>query len=50
VIRHVASSGATPLLVATDQRILGPVRLKDIVKGGMRERFVTCARWVFAPS
>jgi len=35
----VASSGATPLLVAADHRILGTVRLKDIVKGGMKERF-----------
>ena len=39
VVQIVASSGATPLLVATDDRILGTVRLKDIVKGGMRERF-----------
>ncbi len=39
VVQAVASSGATPLLVATENRILGTVRLKDIVKGGMRERF-----------
>ena len=39
VVQTVASSGATPLLVATENRILGTVRLKDIVKGGMRERF-----------
>src|SRR6266849_5050846 len=39
VVQLVASSGATPLLVATDQRVLGTVRLKDIVKDGMRERF-----------
>src|SRR5580704_2265356 len=39
VVQNVASSGATPLLVATSSRILGTVRLKDIVKGGMRERF-----------
>jgi K+-transporting ATPase ATPase B chain len=39
VVQIVASSGATPLLVSTDHRILGTVRLKDIVKGGMRERF-----------
>jgi potassium-transporting ATPase ATP-binding subunit len=38
-VQAVASSGATPLLVATENRILGTVRLKDIVKGGMRERF-----------
>src|SRR6202021_1552582 len=35
----VASSGATPLLVAISGKIMGTVRLKDIVKGGMRERF-----------
>src|ERR1700747_3152382 len=39
VVQVVASSGATPLLVATKARILGTVRLKDIVKVGMRERF-----------
>ncbi len=39
VVQQVASSGATPLLVATNSRVLGVVRLKDIVKGGMRERF-----------
>src|SRR5580700_4578644 len=39
VVQAVASSGATPLLVATNSRIMGTVRLKDIVKGGMRERF-----------
>jgi potassium-transporting ATPase ATP-binding subunit len=39
MVQLVANSGATPLLVATDHRILGTVRLKDIVKGGMKERF-----------
>jgi K+-transporting ATPase ATPase B chain len=39
VVQVVASSGATPLLVSAGERILGTVRLKDIVKGGMRERF-----------
>jgi potassium-transporting ATPase ATP-binding subunit len=38
-IERVANSGATPLLVAEDSRVLGIVHLKDIVKGGMRERF-----------
>src|ERR1700723_2470354 len=38
-IERVANSGATPLLVAEDSRALGIVHLKDIVKGGMRERF-----------
>ena len=39
VIERVANSGATPLLVSEDNRVLGVVHLKDIVKGGMRERF-----------
>src|SRR6202140_2684353 len=38
-VQLVASSGATPLLVASEHRVLGTVRLKDIVKGGMKERF-----------
>jgi K+-transporting ATPase ATPase B chain len=38
-IERVANSGATPLLVSEDNRALGIVHLKDIVKGGMRERF-----------
>jgi potassium-transporting ATPase ATP-binding subunit len=38
-VQLVASSGATPLLVAMGNRMLGTVRLKDIVKGGMKERF-----------
>jgi potassium-transporting ATPase ATP-binding subunit len=38
-VQRVASSGATPLLVSENHRVLGVVQLKDIVKGGMRERF-----------
>ncbi len=36
---RVAKSGGTPLAVARDGRLLGIVHLKDIVKGGIRERF-----------
>ena len=32
-------AGGTPLLVAEDRQVLGAIYLKDIVKGGMRERF-----------
>jgi K+-transporting ATPase ATPase B chain len=39
IVQLVASSGATPLLVAADNRVLGTIRLKDIVKGGMKDRF-----------
>jgi potassium-transporting ATPase ATP-binding subunit len=35
----VAHAGGTPLVVAQDDAVLGVVHLKDIVKGGMRERF-----------
>ncbi len=38
-VQRIANSGATPLLVASGNRILGSIQLKDIVKGGMRERF-----------
>ncbi|TCL68246.1 potassium-transporting ATPase subunit KdpB [Rhizobium sp. BK251] len=36
---EIAKSGGTPLAVARDGRLLGIVQLKDIVKGGIRERF-----------
>ena len=36
----VARQGGTPLVVARDNLVLGVVHLKDIVKGGMSERFV----------
>ena len=36
---RIASSGGTPLVVAENGRALGVIHLKDIVKGGMRERF-----------
>jgi K+-transporting ATPase ATPase B chain len=37
---HIARNGGTPLGVADGARILGVVHLKDIVKGGMRDRLV----------
>ena len=39
IVDRVARSGGTPLVVAERMRPLGVVHLKDIVKGGMRERF-----------
>ena len=39
VVKVISNSGGTPLLVAEDYRVLGTVYLKDILKGGMRERF-----------
>jgi potassium-transporting ATPase ATP-binding subunit len=41
---EIAKSGGTPLAVATDGRLLGVVHLKDIVKGGIRERFAELRR------
>ncbi len=35
----VAKTGGTPLVVAENGRALGVIHLKDVVKGGMRERF-----------
>ena len=36
---RIAKSGGTPLAVAADRKLLGVIHLKDIVKGGIRERF-----------
>ena len=38
-IRAIAQSGGTPLLVCADDRLLGAIHLKDVVKPGIRERF-----------
>jgi K+-transporting ATPase ATPase B chain len=38
-VETVARSGGTPLVVAENHRALGVIHLKDIVKGGMKERF-----------
>ncbi|MBY0317459.1 MAG: potassium-transporting ATPase subunit KdpB [Reyranella sp.] len=40
----IAKAGGTPLAVAKDGRLLGVIYLKDIVKGGIRERFATLRR------
>jgi K+-transporting ATPase ATPase B chain len=37
--KQVSLSGGTPLVVAQDKQVLGVIHLKDIVKGGIRERF-----------
>jgi K+-transporting ATPase ATPase B chain len=39
VVDNVARHGGTPLVVAEGSRVLGLVQLKDIVKGGIKERF-----------
>ncbi|MGC2160780.1 MAG: potassium-transporting ATPase subunit KdpB, partial [Silvibacterium sp.] len=39
MVEQIARSGGTPLVVAENGRALGVIHLKDIVKGGMKERF-----------
>ena len=39
IVAGIAVQGGTPLTVAEDQRVLGVIYLKDIVKEGMRQRF-----------
>jgi potassium-transporting ATPase ATP-binding subunit len=41
---EIAKAGGTPLAVARNGRLLGVIYLKDIVKGGIRERFVELRR------
>src|SRR6202049_2969240 len=41
---EISKAGGTPLAVAKDGRLLGIVQLKDIVKGGIRERFAELRR------
>ena len=39
IVERISKAGGTPLVVAEHRRPLGVIHLKDIVKGGMRERF-----------
>ena len=39
IAERIAREGGTPLAVARDERLLGVIHLKDIVKGGIRDRF-----------
>ncbi|OLP55640.1 potassium-transporting ATPase subunit B [Rhizobium rhizosphaerae] len=41
---EIAKTGGTPLAVSRDGRLLGVIALKDIVKGGIRERFAELRR------
>ncbi len=41
---EIAKSGGTPLAVAKDGRLLGIIHLKDVIKGGIRERFAELRR------
>lgn len=44
LVDEVASRGSTPLVVAEGREALGVIELKDIVKGGIRERFAELRR------
>jgi len=44
LVENVARRGSTPLVVAEGPRVLGVVELKDIVKGGIKERFAELRR------
>jgi potassium-transporting ATPase ATP-binding subunit len=39
IVDEIAKQGATPLVVAEGNKVLGVIRLNDIVKGGIKERF-----------
>ena len=39
IVEDIANSGGTPLVVARNKDVLGVIHLKDIVKGGIRDRF-----------
>ena len=43
-IETISKSGGTPLVVAEDKNVLGVIQLKDIVKGGIKERFAELRR------
>jgi len=39
-VEEIARQGSTPLVVAENNEVLGIIKLKDVVKGGIKERFV----------
>ena len=39
IVDNLSRQGATPLVVAEDNKVLGVIHLKDIVKGGIKQRF-----------
>jgi potassium-transporting ATPase ATP-binding subunit len=43
-VDEISRRGATPLVVASDMLTLGVIELKDVVKGGIRERFAQLRR------
>ncbi len=43
-VETIAKKGGTPLVVAEKAKVLGVIRLQDVVKGGIKERFVELRR------
>jgi K+-transporting ATPase ATPase B chain len=43
-VEEISRQGGTPLVVAEGREVLGVVRLKDVVKGGIKERFAQLRR------
>jgi len=39
IVQEISKTGGTPLVVAEDRVALGVIHLKDVIKGGMTERF-----------
>ena len=44
-VEDIAKQGGTPLVVVDGARVMGVVQLKDIVKGGIKERFTELRQW-----
>jgi len=44
IASDIAKQGATPLLVAENDHVLGVIQLSDVVKGGIKERFIELRR------
>jgi potassium-transporting ATPase ATP-binding subunit len=44
-VEEIARRGSTPLVVSDDKSVLGTIELKDIVKGGISERFAELRKW-----
>jgi K+-transporting ATPase ATPase B chain len=44
LVKSIARQGGTPLVVADSERALGVVHLKDVLKGGIKERFAQLRR------
>ena len=49
-VEEIARLGGTPLVVAENSTALGVIYLKDVVKGGLKERLRASAPWASAPS